>query len=288
MSLPPDIVRSFIRIVSINQHPRAEAGVAGTGAAGYFDDPSVAARSVGRRDAALSGWFRNRTGELFPGFRVGARDTIFDGGAWDNDVVDFCIRRRAAVIPADRGHGAAAPTHLVRPATATRVYCLDVLQNVDDPARTLRELARVGKPGALYLLSVPDPLQQKLQGLSASQHVFERDEFARMVIDADLEIEQSARYGFFWAMHQTLAWSCQAESSETTRAVLRNWALTWSAVLDAPQGLRLKRLLDDFLPRSQVIRARKPYARGSIRRVFQTRAWRLTGSQMTASVTGGS
>jgi hypothetical protein len=39
--------------------------------------------------------------------------------------------------------------------------------------------------------------------------------------------------------------------------VLRYWNKTWDALLAAPEGARVKRALDKFMPKAQVLVARK-------------------------------
>jgi hypothetical protein len=241
-------------------------------------DPAVEAHRLGRRDARLGGWYREDSGTLFPGFRIGTEDTVFEGGSDDPAAAAFCIRQGARLLafdPAAIRTGAAVP---LADATASRLYSIDVLQRVPDPAAHLAELVRIGRQGALYLLSVPDPVQEKLQrqfappeffgppdsaqpiirGLPAgTRHLIERETFGVMVRDAGLSIEHRQGFGFFWAMYFALFWNCGVDLSAPTHPALLNWVRTWKAVLDAPQGPRLKRLMDDFMPRSQLILARK-------------------------------
>src|SRR5690606_20249650 len=47
-------------------------------------------------------------------------------------------------------------------ASIDKIICTEVIEHVDDPMVTLSELLRVGKPGALYLLSVPGQLSEDL------------------------------------------------------------------------------------------------------------------------------
>jgi hypothetical protein len=164
-------------------------------------------------------------------------------------------------------------------ASVSRVYSIDVLQQVADPGRTLAELVRVGRPGALYLLTVPDPVQSRFQRQFAPSGVFspadpaapttrgvpcgqlrviERDAFSDMAAAAGLEIERREGFGFFWAMYFALFWACDVDMSSPGHPALVNWVRTWDIALDAPQGPRLQRIMDDFMPRSQLILARKP------------------------------
>src|SRR5262249_42141782 len=92
---------------------------------------------------------------------------------------------------------------------ATRVLAQEVMEHVDDPRCFLAELVRVGRPGAKYLLTVPDPASESIQKVLAPEiywrkphhvRVFGRDEFDRLVSDAGLEIEKRTHYSLYWSM----------------------------------------------------------------------------------------
>ena len=44
--------------------------------------------------------------------------------------------------------------------------------------------------------------------------------------------------------------------------LMESWARTWQDLLDQPEGLAIKQTLDRFIPKSQVIIARKPLDAG--------------------------
>ena len=54
-----------------------------------------------------------------------------------------------------------------------KIICTEVIEHVDDPMVALRELMRVGKPGALYLLSVPGQRSEELIKSVAPAYWFE-------------------------------------------------------------------------------------------------------------------
>src|SRR5690606_26785160 len=94
-------------------------------------------------------------------------------------------------------------------ASFDKVICTDVLDPAADPERFLAELVRVGKPGALYLLSVPDPASEKVQQLVAPPlyfekphhiRIFSRDAFRDLVNQSGLIVEKQTTYGFFWSI----------------------------------------------------------------------------------------
>ncbi|GLQ93012.1 class I SAM-dependent methyltransferase [Dyella acidisoli] len=246
------------------------------------------ARGVGLQDATLSGWFQNDTNEIFRGISISDNDVIVDVGCGDGGNAAFCLRRGAKVIVIDSdGEAIATATARLRnihsenvtayvsdanplplqDAIATRVICTEVLEHVDDPTQVLRELVRIGKPGARYLLSVPDPLEEHLQKHVAPPAYFqkpnhvriiERQQFSDMVTQAGLVIDEVAYYGFFWSIWWALFWSCDVDLEHPSHAALDHWTEAWRAVMSMPNGSDLKRKLDSFMPKSQVIVAHKP------------------------------
>ncbi|HEY7310433.1 MAG TPA: methyltransferase domain-containing protein [Gemmataceae bacterium] len=245
---------------------------------------------VGDREGELFGQFNDESGELVGGFPVGAGDTVVDvgcGGGWSSA---FAARRGAAVYAVDvdpqalaavehlmKGRPTARPFHTLlsdanplplADGIATRIVAQEVMEHVDDPRQFLRELVRIGRPGARYLLSVPDPASEALNKVLAPEaywrkpnhlRVLERAEFDRLVTDAGLRIEKRASYSFFWAMWWVLFWSGGGDFDigSPGTPVLTYWHKTWAALLKTPNGPRIKQALDDFMPKSQVIIACK-------------------------------
>jgi 2-polyprenyl-3-methyl-5-hydroxy-6-metoxy-1,4-benzoquinol methylase len=246
------------------------------------------ATGVGLHDAVLSGWFQNDTNEVFRGMPISSTDTVVDVGCGDGGNSLFCMKRGAHVTAIDvdpqviagiQRRLAAEPVGTfatllsdgnplpLADAVATRVICTEVLEHVDDPQQLLAELVRVGKPGARYLLSVPDALQENLQKHVAPPSYFqkpnhvriiEREQFARMIEDAGLIVEEHTQYGFFWSIWWALFWACKVDLDHPSHPALDHWTEAWRAVLALPEGHQLKQQLDQFMPKSQVIVARKP------------------------------
>ena len=249
------------------------------------DAPSA---HVGLRDAVLAGWYRQETGELFEGFRIGPEDVVADIGCGDGGNAAFCGRFAARVVVADidpgrvartvervraagarrvEGHATDGDPLPIASATATRVVCTEVLEHVPDPARFLAELARIGQPGAEYLITVPDPVGERLQRPVAAPSYFappnhvrviERDELARLVAAAGLRVTRQTGFGFYWTVWMTMFWSCGVDLAAPHHPVLDGWARAWNGLLDTEEGRQAKRALDAALPKSQVILARKP------------------------------
>lgn len=244
-------------------------------------DPSL-------HDAYLSGWLRHETGELLEGFPIIASDVVLDVGCGDGAFSRFCAQQGADVTFADISEDKIAhvtrmlqdtPARAVRPlltdanplplpdAYADKVIAMEVLEHVDEPPRFLQELLRVGKPGALYLITVPDAVSEGVQKhLAPPAHfekpnhinVFSREEFERLVVEAGLVIERKAYYGFYWSVWWSLFWTCDQDLSPPWHPLLQSWSDTWAKMLAMPDGPRIKKALDEAMPKSQAIIARKP------------------------------
>lgn len=264
-------------------------------------DDTLDPKWVGFNDAVWNGWFKvDDNGELFPGFPIGPDDVVLDVGCGQGAYSAVCGRKGAHIIAVDMDADNVAETGRrvaetaakaftpivgdVNPlaladAFVTKVISTDVIQYVDDPAIFLRELVRVGRPGARYLLQVPDALQEEIQrqvappeffvkpkpgegiirGLSSGHlRTISRDEFERMVTAAGLVVESVHLTSFYWALWFAFFWMCNVDFGDPRHPLLIQWARTWKIVLDAPDGLKVKARVDNFMPNSQVIIAWKP------------------------------
>ncbi len=243
---------------------------------------------VGLEDARLGGWFNDATGELYEGYAVEAHDIVLDVGCGDGGNASFCANRGAHIILADidaanveravqrlstsparrvDGHVTDANPLPLADNSVSRIICTEVLEHVDDLLRVTAELVRVGQPGALYLITVPDPaaehLQKRLAAPAYFEHpnhirIIEREDFGRLIEDSGLIIERRSSHGFFWAMWWLLFWQAENPVGDGVNPSIDAWTETWNAVLKARGGLKVKETLDAFMPKSQVIVARKP------------------------------
>jgi SAM-dependent methyltransferase len=254
------------------------------------------------------GLFNAATGEVMRGFAIDESDTVVDVGCGDGGTTLFAARLGAEVIGVDVLEDKIAqlrqklanlaevnaldplvanqspPPRLPRAfqaivsdanplplpdGCATKVICQEVLEHVDDPAQFMSELVRIGKPGARYLLTVPDPILEHANQKIAEPiywerpnhlRIFERDQFARLVIDAGLRIEKRILFGFYWSMWWTLFWGYSKPLTTTGgygAPMLDHWNLAWAALLQEPKGAAIAAALDQLLPKSQVIVAVK-------------------------------
>jgi ubiquinone/menaquinone biosynthesis C-methylase UbiE len=235
------------------------------------------------------GLFNRNKHELLTGFAISTADTFVDVGCGAGCASVFAADCGAAVYAVDIDPHALATVEKrllgrkpARPfrtllsdanplplpdGIATRVVAQEVLEHVDDPRQFLSELVRIGKPGALYLLSVPDPAAEFVQKKLAPDsywrkpnhlRIIEREQFADFVRDAGLSIDKQLTFSFFWSMWWILFWSGRDVKPGTPNTpVLAHWNKTWAALLKTPHGPRIKQVLDETMPKSQVIVARK-------------------------------
>lgn len=270
-------------------HPDKPARIAAVSPAPANPMANADSFSVGLRSARLEGWFNEGNNTVYPGFTISEDDTVLDLGCGDGGIVSFCASAKADIIIADidstkveatRQKLESLPAKSVRAlvtdaaplqledSIVSRIICTDVLEHVDDPAGVVAELVRVGKPGARYLLCVPDASAEILQKPVAAEahyqkpnhiHIFNRDEFRLLVENAGLIVESHELNGFYWALWWFFFWvSEEKDLGNPTHPLLVSWARTWQLLLDTPKGLVLKRELDKHLAKSQVIVARKP------------------------------
>jgi len=223
-----------------------------------------------------------------PEFPVSAKDVVLDLGCGDTPMSAFCARVGAAIILADIDEcrlrqgfdhvAAMTPCRFaalvtdanplpLADASVTRIIATEVFEHVAAPEQVMGELARVGVPDALYLLSAPDASSEHLQRPFAAPSYFEhpnhirvleRDMFDRLVTDAGLEILKKTFEGFYWTMWWCLFWACECDLSEAPHhPLLASWSRTWDMLLATERGPVIKAALDKVLPKSQTIIARK-------------------------------
>ena len=242
---------------------------------------------IALHDLSESGWFNPDTHELYPFFPIAKEDIVLDAGCGAGGKMAFCARQGAHIVLVDidpnevasavrtlAQAGARELTPIVSDCDpiplpdgfASKIVASEVLEHVDDPVQFLSELVRVGRRGSLYLLTVPDPVAEGLQLKSGPAVYFEkpnhvriigREQFAEMVTDAGLEILHRGSFGFYSALWWQFFWAARVDLNDPRHPLLDAWSDTWHALLAAPGGPRIKKILDDFMPMSQCIVARK-------------------------------
>ena len=240
----------------------------------------------GVRDAVLAGWYNAETAELAPGFPISEGDVVLDMGCGGGGLAGFCARQGAKLYLADIGPFTATSARMairsqasqpietlvtngnplpVPGRTFSHVMCTEVLEHVDDPEKIMTEIVRVGRPGALYLLTVPCAAVERIQEAVGPKDYFRQPnhvrafadgELAAMAERAGLTIERRLSDGFFWSVGLLLIWTKGVRPGGRS-PILDLWGTAWSAMLDQPRGKAIKAALDAALPKRQVIVARK-------------------------------
>jgi SAM-dependent methyltransferase len=259
-------------------------------------------RMCGLRDAVLKGWYNSETGELFTGFKISDDDVVLDVGCGDGGALLFCARQGAHVVFTDiveskvnalvdkakkskaRKVEGFVSDSLPLPLSdqyVTKVLSMEMLEHTKDPERILKELVRVGKPGAQYMITVPDSRSETLQKPIAAPvyfkepnhiQIFDKNRLVSLIEKAGLQIERYETWGFYWTMLMSLFWIVGQEGQETNYAnpihdeiigkkqyhpVIQNWSNTWDGVMNLGSGKKMIDVLDDYLPKAQMVIARK-------------------------------
>ncbi|MEM8634560.1 MAG: class I SAM-dependent methyltransferase [Pseudomonadota bacterium] len=247
------------------------------------DREAIYTQLIGLFDYTQSGWIDFKTKSAAPGFDIKKTDTVVDVGSGSGSFSRFCSVLAGEVVFCDiNPHSLeAASEHISEVAEcpirgvltsgeqlsidtdyADKVICTEVLEHVQDPTKVMSELFRIGKPGALYLISVPDYLSETLQKPIAPPvyfeppnhiRIFERETFTKLVADSGLEILNHQYQGFYSVFHWLIKW-CDDPSLEYA------WARLWKQMLDNRMGPATKASLDQQIAKSQSILARKPLA----------------------------
>ncbi len=254
---------------------------------------------VGLRDDVLAGFYRNDTQEVFPGVHLGAEDVLVDVGCGSGGVLEFCQRYagkifaldidaealsvvRSRTLFADAENisfvSASAEQLPITTGTATKVLCLEVLEHVDDPELVVAELFRIGRPGCIYLISVPGQFSESMMQKVAPREMFEKPhhirifsqtEFSSLVERSGLTILTEGGSGAFSTLFVAMYWqkfgtqpgqSFEAVNPEISHhdPLLQDWAKAWNYLLDLPNGEAIKAMFDTLVPKSQIIVAIKP------------------------------
>ena len=242
---------------------------------------------VQQKDSRMSGIFLNDTGQVYEGFSIVPEDVVVDVGCGDGGLSLFAANQKAKVIATDvcpksvdqtRAKLAKSPArefevHVsdslplpLEDNVATKIICREVLEHVGDPAAVMKELVRVAKPGAQFLITVPDPLGESVQKKIAPPEywappnhlrVFERAEFAQLLEQAGLEIEHRHFHGFYWSIWWILFWAAGQELGEPEQPILSHWTATWDELISKPDSRHIKDALEEFMPKSQILVAKK-------------------------------
>jgi SAM-dependent methyltransferase len=231
---------------------------------------------------------------LFPGFEVSSDDIFLDVGCGGGEncrsaasvgcdviALDILPEYVGAAKWACGGMGARSFRGIVTDCdpiplpdnSASAILCFEVMEHVEDPVKFLKELVRVGKPGARYALSVPAAPAESLMKVVAPasyfappEHlrIFERDQFEKLIQSSGLEIDCSEGLGFYWSIWWTLRMASGAEfnpgMTSPAPPILQAWEDTWKALESTPLGPQVSQAFDKLIPKSIRVVAHKPLA----------------------------
>ena len=254
---------------------------------------------VGLRDDVLSGFYQNETHEVFSGIKLSTEDVLVDVGCGSGGVLEFCSKLVGEIIALDIDNeaigrvqqkaiftesknisflSASGESLPLASATATKVLCLEVLEHVDDPHKVMDELRRIGKPGCIYLISVPGQFSEGIMSRVGPPEIFQKphhirifqqESIRKLIADSGLTIISESSAGFFSTFFVAMYWmqfgrgpgqAFEAINVELSHndPVLCDWANAWNYLLDLPNGPQIKALLDKLFPKSQIFIAQKP------------------------------
>ena len=232
-----------------------------------------------------------------PGLRIGPDDTVVDVGCGSGSICRYAGSFGATVIGIDsepslieqaedamrevsakswRGIVSDCDPIPLPDGIASHVFCTEVLEHVDDPARFIAELARIGRPGALFYVSVPDPLSESLIRDVAPdwyweppfhRRVYDHGQLETLLREAGLRVEQRERGGSYQTVRWLLWWTLGRDPYDTAEdaALMKVWERLWRTMMSSPHSAPLFRILEETLPKSQIVLASKPGASMLIR-----------------------
>jgi ubiquinone/menaquinone biosynthesis C-methylase UbiE len=152
---------------------------------------------------------------------------------------------------------------------ADLVVCTEVLEHVPSPQGLCAEMLRIVKPGGKLVISVPDDRSEQLiKEVAAPSYfeepnhirIFSRDSFTRLILESGMEIERTEATGAFWSMFFLFKWATALPGEsliDDVHPVTQAWAETWHELLKLPDSDSIVRAMNDALPKSQFIIARK-------------------------------
>lgn len=245
---------------------------------------------MGVKLRAMSRWCDRETGELVGGVIIKPGTQVVDVGCGDGGHTNFCVRMGADVtfadIQADKVQALEARmkemasgriqgivtdcSPIPLPSDyADVVISTEVLEHVRDPEAILCEIVRIGKPDATYVLTVPDARGENLvANIAPSEYfqepnhirIFTSDDFEALVTNCGLEVVRHEYLSGFWSIFFLLKWATMEPGeplTENAHLSTTLWTQVWQEMLKHPNGDKAREALDQHLPRTQMIVARK-------------------------------
>jgi hypothetical protein len=151
------------------------------------------------------------------------------------------------------------------------VICTEVVEHSREPAALVAELARIGKPGAKYWISVPDPCSESIMAIVCPPtyfqfpehiNIFEREQFLALIEGAGLEVDRKVGVGFYhsfwWILRMTCGTTHCPGALTPAPSLIAKWESLWGELIACPLGEQVAKGLDGVMPKSQVVIAHKP------------------------------
>lgn len=248
------------------------------------------ARKTGLEDRIRSEWCNNTTGELVKGVYIKPGMQVVDVGCGDGGYAHFCAKMGTHITFVDieetkvralekrlkdkfpgevKGIVSSCDPIPLPDGFADLVISTEVLEHVQDPVKFLKEIVRLGGPQATYVLSVPDARGENLVKTVAPSsyfqepnhiRVFTSDDFEKLASDCGLEVIRHDYFWAFWSIFFLLKWAMgepEEPLTENTHPATIAWTQTWDEVLKDPNGDKVLDALNEALPRSQMIVAKR-------------------------------
>jgi ubiquinone/menaquinone biosynthesis C-methylase UbiE len=281
------LIKKIKRLFGMRKASETAPSTESTQKKALIADPSDNPFAVGLLDRVADGWFNHEDSEICPGVKIHSHHTVADIGCGDGGIANFCAQRDAHImfmdIDADKvnklekrliakeknkfdaliGDCTNIP---IDDDSCDIVICTEVLEHVDDPIKVIQELARIGKPGSYFVLTVPDPAGESLMKATAPAayfekpnhiRIFEREEFEKLAESAGLKVVKRSFHGSFGSMLWMMHWTIGKQMGPPWHPMSLHWAKAWTEILAHPKGKIIKSALDDVIPKSQVLIARK-------------------------------
>jgi SAM-dependent methyltransferase len=253
-------------------------------------DPMPDSKKTGTKDRLLSGWCDPKTGELVADVVVKPGVKVVDIGCGDGGYIGFCSAEGADVTFVDiqgdkvealekrlKEHASGEVKGIVSDCDpiplpdgcADIVMSTEVLEHVHDPQKFLNEIVRLGTEDATYILTVPDARGEYLikplahpSFFEEPNHIqiFDADQFTTLVENAGLEVVRHEFLGGFWAVFYLLKCGTSLPGETINDAVhpaTVYWTKAWDEVMAHPKGDEMRESLNNILPKSQMIVAKR-------------------------------
>jgi hypothetical protein len=97
--------------------------------------------------------------------------------------------------------------------------------------------------------------------------IIEPRELEELAESCGLQVEGRGQWGFYWFLWMNFFWASQREAGDDATAMdrirppyhplLQSWTETWTRLLELPETEGLRRALNELMPKSRVIVARR-------------------------------